>query len=110
MNKFTLISSLILLSGMTLLVNPRDIKMIQLTVILVLIFFLLMSVIDIITKYILGEGAKSTSIVLVSTIYIWSTIAMNSVGSGSIKDMVIFSLVFVIAFFYVRNNFITTKR
>lgn len=95
--------------GMTIFVNPSEIKMIQLTVILVLIFFFLMSLIDIVTKYVLGQNTKSTAIALVSTLYIWSTLAMNSVGSGSIKDMIIFSLVFVIAFFYVRNNFIATK-
>lgn len=95
--------------GMTLFVNPSEIKIVQLTVILVLIFFFLMSLIDIVAKYILGESTKSSAIVLVSTLYIWSTLAMNSVGSGSIKDMVIFTLVFVIAFFYVRNNFIATK-
>ncbi|MEK9196412.1 MAG: hypothetical protein AAB914_03530 [Patescibacteria group bacterium] len=109
MNKFILIASLLALLGMTILVNPEEIKIAQLTTILVLIFFFLMSLLNIITKYIFGYGSKSTLTALVATVYVWSTLAMKSIGSGSVKDIVIFSMVFVIAFFYIKQNFITTK-
>lgn len=109
MDKLVLILSSILLASMAIFVNSEEIKMAQLMVVLVLVFFFLMSFIDIISKFIFGRTVKSRVIAVTSSFYIWSALAMQSVGSGSLKDISIFSLVFIIAFFYIKNNFSLNK-
>ncbi|MEK7626499.1 MAG: hypothetical protein AAB423_04090 [Patescibacteria group bacterium] len=105
MNKIILILSSTLLAVMAILVNPEEIKMAQLMVVLVLVFSFLVSLMNIISQFIFGRTAKSKIIALSSSTYIWSALAMQSVGSGSLKDISIFSLVFIIAFFYIKHNF-----
>lgn len=94
---------------MAVSISPDEIKMAQLMTILALIFFLLVSALDIVLKYVFGSSRKTTVGAFILTLYIWLALAMQSIGSGSIKDIVIFSCVFLIAFFYVKQNFEATK-
>lgn len=89
--------------------NPKQIDTSQLLLMLVLVFSAILSLISIVSRYFLEDRRTSLVSSLVVALYICIIIGLSSLGAASVKEIILFNLLFVVGIFYIKNNMVLSK-
>lgn len=89
--------------------NPKQVNTSQLLLMLVLVFSAVLSLISMIARYFFEDRRTSLVSSLVAALYICIIIGLSSLGAASIKEIIIFNLLFVVGIFYIKNNMVLSR-